>query len=307
MYNSSKTQRANKLAFTLTELLVVITIIGVLAGMILPALSKAKVNAQIATARQEMSDFKGAIKQYETDYGRPPGPPEAMESVAGVPICPDFTYGTRRGTRLISHLPAGVFLLTNKNGVALPDVYNFANQGYQANNSEIVTILMGVTNFPDVAPIGPPTSPFTITVNTNHQYNPKKNGYLNAKRTTGPGNTSRAGVGDDGVYRDPWGSPYIVTLDMNFDGFCRDAFYRSNSVSQLTANGAPVFNGSGFNGLISTTTPFNQVNNDFELRDSVMVWSMGPDGKIGFFQADGEGVVNGQKVSNKDNVRSWVK
>jgi hypothetical protein len=27
------------------------------------------------------------------------------------------------------------------------------------------------------------------------------------------------------VYRDPWGNPYVITMDLNYDGLCKDAFY----------------------------------------------------------------------------------
>jgi hypothetical protein len=35
----------------------------------------------------------------------------------------------------------------------------------------------------------------------------------------------RPGVGTDLVYRDPWGNPYIITLDLNYDEKARDACY----------------------------------------------------------------------------------
>ena len=32
-------------------------------------------------------------------------------------------------------------------------------------------------------------------------------------------------MGPDYVYRDPWGNPYVITLDLNHDRVCRDAYY----------------------------------------------------------------------------------
>ena len=33
------------------------------------------------------------------------------------------------------------------------------------------------------------------------------------------------GVGNDLVYRDPWGNPYIISMDLNYDDKCQDSFY----------------------------------------------------------------------------------
>jgi len=67
------------------------------------------------------------------------------------------------------------------------------------------------------------------TVNTNHLKNPQTIVFFNPRFS---GDASSPGVGIDGVYRDPWGNPYIITLDMNYDNKCRDAFYRLQPVSQ---------------------------------------------------------------------------
>jgi hypothetical protein len=100
--------------------------------------------------------------------------------------------------------------------------------------------------------------------------------------------TDDSELGPDGVFRDPWGHPYVITLDLNGDSYCEDALYSRPAVSSKTIGkpGSLKFESSG-------TGP-----DAFRLKTPIMIWSMGPDGKADPNVPADEGV-------NADNILSW--
>jgi prepilin-type N-terminal cleavage/methylation domain-containing protein len=233
--------------FTLIELLVVIAIIAILAGLLLPTLAHAKKAAKIRMAKSEMATLVAAIHHYETEYQRMPVPKEAELCTAQNQDCPDFTYGTTD--------PSGARL-----NPTYPVITTYGNPTYQASNAELLAILRG----PKLAP-----TQLAALAGTR---NPRNIVFFDAKVAAAAGS---AGLGSDGVLRDPWGNPYIISLDMNHDNKTLDGCYGQ---------------------LRKSTTPSVAP----EVEAPVMVWSFGPDGNA---SADPDvGTTGGV---NRDNVLSW--
>jgi hypothetical protein len=211
------------------------------------------------TARVEMSAIVQAIEAYNNAYGHMPVSPTVQRGTNSG----DFTFGSIIGAPT-SPMPLGTMV-----------------GGKVVANAEVIAILMDLTNYP-----GNPGRP---TINANHCLNPQQTIFLNPRMVS---DNISPGVGPDLVYRDPWGMPYFITLDLNGDERCKDAFYSKRVISQINGSGA-----SGYNGL-SNSVDAGGNGNHFQYQGRVMVWSAGSDRKINVNLPANQG-------ENRDNVVSW--
>lgn len=74
--------RSGQAGFTLVELLVVISIIGLLAGIMVPTITKAMEAGKKAKAKGELTAVIAALKAYKQEYGQWPVARSKMDSVA---------------------------------------------------------------------------------------------------------------------------------------------------------------------------------------------------------------------------------
>lgn len=258
-------------AFTLIELLVVIAIIGILAAILMPVFSIAMKHAKMTEAKTQIMNIHSGITAYESDYSRFPVS-SAVQSVG----FETYTYG-------------GTFNSPENPAYDVGTVTNTINNGQVCSNSDVMAILLDYTNYPNGWLGG------TWTVNTNYQKNPKQNVYIQVKPSgwdPTKGGTPQPGLGNDLVYRDLWGNPYVITMDLDEDNYAFDDFYQKPGVS---SSNPTVTGSSAYNGLTYHT---EGGVSGYAFHGNVMVWSAGPDGTIDPTNSAVGGF-------NKDNIISW--
>ena len=235
--------------FTLIELLVVIAIIAILAGMLLPAVSRVRATAKKKQAAVQIANLTGAINQYQSKYSRLPASQQTRGAVSAAQ--PYFIYGTQQdGGQVQGAQP----------NQAYTQVLNRSGSAWQVSNAELMAILLREQRMLT-----------GVMINQGNALNPQNEVFITVRSERGrqPDRVSE----DDGVFRDPWGFPYIVILDLDYDQRVRNPFFQPG-------NGEREF-----------------------LNVPVAVFSLGADGQADFTRpASGTGV---KGTVNADNIYSW--
>ena len=112
-------KRSNQPSFTLVEVLVVISIIGALAGIMVPTIKGAMEAGKKAKAKGELNAIVAAVKAYKQEYGRWPGST----------FTSDTTYQDGQSMELLAALSG-----TNSSAVENPKSVRFL-EGAQSNGT----------------------------------------------------------------------------------------------------------------------------------------------------------------------------
>ena len=215
-------------AFTQAETLIVVGLIVILVIFLTPPGPSVKTNAKKKIAQSEEYNLVAAIDQFYAEFGHLPA-----SSNAGVAAgTNDFTFGT------VYHTPHGTGRLS------LLTIDTVGEYSYQNYNSEVIAILRDDNFWPETNRGG------------QHIYNTHQTPFFSARMAA---DTNSPGIGPDNVFRDPWGNPYIVTLDLNGDHKCYDAT---------------------LDRLYQLETP--KPTHPLRIPGNAIVWSLGPSKTINF-------------------------
>lgn len=83
--------------FTLIEIMVVITILGILAALIVPRVVGRTDDARIAAARQDIASVMQALKLYRLDNGRYPSTEQGLQSLITKPTTEPIPNNWKQG------------------------------------------------------------------------------------------------------------------------------------------------------------------------------------------------------------------
>jgi prepilin-type N-terminal cleavage/methylation domain-containing protein len=220
-------------AFTLIELLVVIGIIAILVGLLFPAFKGVQNQARSTQAKNDLTQMVNAVNAFYTDYGKYPVPTGAA---AG-----DCAFNWTIPTVPNSYGNDWLFNELRACSARPSDP--------SCNSSDVNNPVINARQIVYISPpiVKDPTTP--------------KSGI----ETTG-------GVAANvGKFYDPWGSPYIVLIDSNYDNSVRNPYI---ALGGSGAGSDPVAQG-------------------------VIAWSNGADTLVG-----GSGS-NQNIYTNSDDVISW--
>lgn len=166
--------------FTLVEMLTVVAIIGILAGLVIPTVIIAKNRGQVTQAKTDISNIMTALKQVKTDYSR-------------MLIKEGSDYYT---------------------GGVKADTETFSCSG-EHSGSHTVAKLTGDSYDALIAELSVPKNKTLrdLTAAKKRQCtNKRKKVYLDPKNGFDPTADYTTAANKEKLYRDPWGNAYIVYI-----------------------------------------------------------------------------------------------
>jgi general secretion pathway protein G len=92
-----KENKKNEAGFTLIELMVVVVIIGILAGLIVPRIMGSDDKAREAKAKMQIESLETALKLYKLDNGAYPTTEQGLKALVEAPAAGNLAKNWRPG------------------------------------------------------------------------------------------------------------------------------------------------------------------------------------------------------------------
>ena len=127
----------NRKAFSLMEIILVVVIIGMLAGLVVPRMIGTTAKARISAAKSDLASFHTALTNYETEAARLPTTAEGLNVlVVKPPSWPEHVEWSRfLESRSIRPDPWGNPYVYRCPGTINPDAYDLFSAGPDGTES----------------------------------------------------------------------------------------------------------------------------------------------------------------------------
>ncbi|TAL18482.1 type II secretion system protein GspG [bacterium] len=138
---NQKTMKINKRSgFTLVELLVVITVLGILAAIVLPKFTGQTAKARVSAAKIQIRSLEDALSQFEVENGFFPSTEQGLEALVSKPATGKDAKEWRAGGYLQKGVPKDpwgnkyIYLSPGSNGPY--DIVSYGADGMPGGEDE---------------------------------------------------------------------------------------------------------------------------------------------------------------------------
>lgn len=192
-----------KRSFTLIELLIVVGIIALLAGLITPAVITAQQKGRITQAKSDMHTILMAIKGVESTYGK-------ILNNTGTAAIPKFEFADGKAAKQLDKTVSGIEYQYAALGQAKDGKNDFIKiDGNEIGNDAQAAYDSFIAELSD-----PKNGKFADSDDLN--INKRRQVFLDPKPDYDPSKNYDHADNEPHLWLDPWGSRYVILLNTNF-------------------------------------------------------------------------------------------